>query len=149
VFGGYSRTYNFARDYLAYYSWAGAYLEYQILNSLEIGTSADMFIEGNPEGAIEDITYNARPYFSVTPINNLSIRVYFDDLFIRSSDRSEQTIFGFLFSYNFSAKSWIYFAMNEIRAREKQFDSFDNLLSNGLQVQDRVGVFKVKYLYYF
>jgi hypothetical protein len=39
--------------------------------------------------------------------------------------------------------------MNEIRAREKQLDSLDNLLSNRLRVQDRVGVFKVKYLYYF
>lgn len=149
VFGGYSRTYNFSREYLAYYSWFGSFVEYQLLNELEIGTSADMFIEGNPAGAIEDITYNTRPYFSITPINNLNIRIYFDDLFIRSSDRSEQTIFGLLFSYNFSPKSWIYFAMNEIRAREKQFDSFDNLLSNRLRVQDRVGVFKVKYLYYF
>ena len=149
VFGGYSRTYNFSRDYLAYYSWIGSYLEYQLLNTLEIGTSADIFIEGNPDGNVEDITYNARPYFSVTPINNLNIRVYFDDLFVRSSDRSKQTIFGFLFSYNFSPKSWIYFAMNEIREREKRHDSFDNLLSNRLRVQDRVGVFKVKYLYYF
>ncbi|MCU0643578.1 MAG: carbohydrate binding family 9 domain-containing protein [bacterium] len=149
IFGGYSRTYNFSRDYLAYYSWVGSFLEYQLLNELQVGTSADMFIEGNPSGAIEEITYNARPYFSVTPINNLNIRVYFDNLFIRSSDRSEQTIFGFLFSYNFSPKSWIYFAMNEIRAREKQFDSFDHLLSNRLRIQDRVGVFKVKYLYYF
>ncbi len=149
LYGGYSRTYNFARDYLAYYSWVGAYLEYQLLNTLQIGTSSDMFIEGNPDGDVEDITYNARPYFSVTPINNLNIRVYFDNLFIRSSDRSEQTIFGLLFSYNFSPKSWIYFAINEIRAREKQYDSFDNLLLNRLQVQDRAGVFKVKYLYYF
>lgn len=149
VYGGYSRTYNFSRDYLAYYSWAGSYVEYQLLNTLEIGTSADIFIEGNPDGNVEDITYNARPYFSITPINNLNIRVYFDDLFIRSSDRSEQTIFGLLFSYNFSPKSWIYFALNEIRSREKQFDSFDHLLSNRLRVQDRVGVFKVKYLYYF
>jgi hypothetical protein len=146
---GYSRTYNFSRNYLAFYSWLGGAIEWQALNTLEIGTSADMFIEGNPEGDIEDITYNARPYFSVTPINNLNIRVYFDNLFIRSSNRSERTIFGFLFSYNFSPKSWIYFAINEIREREKHYDSFDNLISNRLYVQDRVGVFKVKYLYYF
>jgi hypothetical protein len=75
IYGGYSRTYNFSRDYLAYYSWVGSYVEYQLLNTLQIGTSADMFIEGNPEGAIEDVTCNARPYFSVTPINNLNIRV--------------------------------------------------------------------------
>ncbi len=149
LFGGYSRTYNFSRGFLAYYSWLGTYLEYRILSTLQIGTSTDMFIEGNPNGNIEDITYNARPYVSVTPINNLNIRVYFDNVFVRSSDRSGQTIFGFLFSYNFSPKSWIYFAINEIREREKRYDSFDNLMSNRLYVKDRVGVFKVKYLYYF
>jgi len=148
VYGGYSRTYNFSRDYLAYYSWVGSYVEYQLLNTLEIGTSADIFIEGNPDGNVEDITYNARPYFSVTPINNLNIRVYFDDLFVRSSDRSEQTIFGFLFSYNFSPKSWIYFAMNEIQDRSDRYDTVGNLLPNRLHIVDRVGVFKVKYLYY-
>ena len=149
IWGGYSKTYNFARDYLAYYSWAGSYLEWQALRTLKLGTSFKMFIEGNPAGNVEDITYNARPYFSVTPMNNLNIRVYFDNLFTRSADRSEQIIFGLLFSYNFSPKSWIYFAVNEIRAREKQYDSFDTLISNRLRVQDRVGVFKVKYLYYF
>jgi hypothetical protein len=148
LFGGYSRTFNFARNYLAFYYRLGGFMEYQLLNALEIGSSANVFIEGNPAGAVEDITFNARPYFSVTPINDLSIRVYFDDLFIRSSDRSAQTILGFLFSYNFSPKSWIYFAINEIRVREKQYDAFDNLLTNRLRVQDRVAVFKLKYLYY-
>jgi len=146
VWAGYSRTYNFSRNYLAYYSWLGGAIEWQALNTLEIGTSADMFIEGNPDGDIEDITYNARPYFSVTPINNLNIRVYFDNLFIRSSNRSERTIFGFLFSYNFSPKSWIYFAINEIRDRH---DPYTNQLLDHLQIKDRIGVFKVKYLYYF
>ncbi|MBN2090274.1 carbohydrate binding family 9 domain-containing protein [candidate division KSB1 bacterium] len=149
VMSGYSRTYNFSRGYLAYYSWLQTELEYKLLSTLEIGTSASAFIEGNPTGGIEDITYNARPYLSMTPINNLNVRLYYDNLFIRSTDRSEQTIFGFLFSYNFSPKSWIYLAINEIRDRSDEYDSVGSLLPNRLHVVDRVGVFKVKYLYYF
>ena len=149
IFGGYSKTYNFSREFLAYYSWLGGEISWQALKTLDIGTSANAFIEGNPEGNIEDVTYNARPYISATPINNLNIRFYFDNVFVRSSDHLEQTIFGFLFSYNFSPKSWIYFAVNEIRDRSDQYGSTGYLLPNRLHIIDRAGVFKVKYLYYF
>ena len=145
---GYSKTYNFSREYLAFYSWFGGEFSWRVLNTVQIGTSANMFVEGNPEGAVEDITYNARPFLSATPINNLNIRFYFDNLYVRSSDRTEQTIFGFLFSYNFSPKSWIYLAVNEIRDRSDQYNTMGILLPNRLHVVDRVGVFKIKYLYY-
>jgi hypothetical protein len=137
--GGYQKTYNFSRDYLAYYSWFWAQYQWQIFRSLQIGTSANVFVEWNPKGDLEEITYNTRPFISATPVNNLNIRVYLDNVFLRSSDRFEQLIGGFLFSYNFSPKSWIYFAVNEIQTRP-----------NGhMEVSDRVGVFKLKYLYYF
>jgi len=148
MFGGYSKTYNFSREYLAYYSWFGGQVSWRVLNTIQIGTSANMFIEGNPAGGVEDVTYNSRPFISATPINNLNIRIYFDNLFYKSTDKLEQSIFGFLFSYNFSPKSWIYFAVNEIRDRSERYDSMDNLLPNRLHVVDRVGVFKIKYLYY-
>ena len=146
---GYSRTYNFARDYLAYYSLLGADLNWQVCDILEAGSSANIFIEGNPAGGIEEITFNTRPYFSTTPINNLNLRVYFDNLFFRSGKRLEQGILGFLFSYNFSPKSWLYFAVNEIRDRSDRYDMNGNLLPNRLHVVDRVSVFKLRYLYYF
>ena len=149
LFGGYSKTYNFSREFLAYYSWLGCQFSWQALTILEIGTSADIFVEGNPQGGIEDITYNTRPYVSATPINNLNIRVYFDNVFARSSNQLEEMILGFLFSYNFSPKSWLYFAVNEIRDRSDEYDAIGNLKPNRLHVVDRVGVFKLKYLYYF
>jgi hypothetical protein len=58
-------------------------------------------------------------------------------------------IIGFLFSYQFLPKSWIYFAINEVRDRRDEYDAGGNLLPNRLHVTDRVGVMKVKYLYYF
>jgi hypothetical protein len=148
-YGGYSRTYNFSRDYLAFYSWMGSYLEIQALKTLAMGTSANVFVEGNPEGGVEDVTFNARPYLSVTPVNNLNLRLYVDNLYVRSTDHLERVLLGFLFSYNFSPKSWIYLAINEIRDRSDEFDSLGNLQLNRMHVVDRVGVVKLKYLYYF
>ncbi|MFZ5518661.1 MAG: DUF5916 domain-containing protein [Candidatus Zhuqueibacterota bacterium] len=147
--GGYSRTYNFSRGYLASYSWSSLELNYLIFNSLQIGSIVNMFIEYNPDRAVEDITLNARPHLSVTPINNLNVRVYLDNVFLRSSEQVEQAIFGLLFSYNFSPKSWIYFAINDIRDRSLQFGESGELLPQRMHVVDRAGVFKLKYLYYF
>ncbi len=149
LYGGYSRTYNFDRDYLAYYTWISGNLGWHVLNSLQIGSSLGMFIEGNPTGGVEDITLNSRPYLSATPINNLNIRIYMDNLFLRSTDRMEQLLVGFLFSYNFSPKSWIYLAINEVRDRSDRLDEAGNPLPRRLEITDRVSVLKVKYLYYF
>ncbi len=149
LWGGYSKTYNFYRDYLAYYSWLGSSISWVPFDILSLGTSLNIWIEGKPEGGIEDITYNTRPYFSLTPINNVNIRLYVDNVFVKSTDRMEQIILGLLFSYNFSPKSWIYFALNEFRDRRDELDASGNLIPNRMHVTDRAGVFKIKYLYYF
>ena len=149
LYGGYSRTYNFSREYLAPYSWFGLYINWKAADILDLGTSYDMYVEGNPAGNVEDITYNARPYFSLTPVNNLNIRVYVDNVFIKSVDRLDHVIAGFLFSYNFLPKSWIYLALNEVRDRSDEFDPSGNLLPAKMHTTDRAGVFKIKYLYYF
>ncbi len=146
---GYSHTYNFDRDYLAYYSWISGEISWQVYNTVQVGSSAGMFLEANPAGSVEDITYNARPFLSATPVNNLNLRVYVDNLFVRSTDHMERILLGFLFSYNFSPKSWIYFAVNEIRDRSDRYDAMGNFLPNQLHVTDRVSVLKIKYLYYF
>lgn len=146
---GYSRTYNFLRDYLAFYSWAGFSFNLRALNILRLGTSFDAWIEGNPDNKIEEITYNARPYVSLTPINDINLRLYIDNVFLRSTKKLEQMIIGFLFSYNFSPKSWIYLAVNELRDRSPEFDSVGNLMNERLHVVNRAAVLKLKYLYYF
>jgi len=149
LYGGYTRTYNFSREFLAYYSWIGAYINWRAFDFLELGTSYDMFIEGNPEGNIADITYNARPFISLKPVNDLNIRVYVDNVYSSESDRLESMIVGMLFSWNFLPKSWVYFAFNDFRDRSDRFDSMGNLLPNKLHVTDRASVLKLKYLYYF
>lgn len=116
---------------------------------LEVGTSASAFVEGHPGGGVEDVTLNARPYFSLTPINDLNVRVYVDNLYVKSSRQLERVIAGLLFSYNFLPKSWIYLAINEVRDRSDEYDAAGTLLPHRMHVVDRAGVLKVKYLYYF
>ncbi len=148
-YGGFSRTYNFGRDFLAFYSWWSAEIDWQVANTLEIGTEMSVFIEGNPNGEIEDITDNARPFFSATPVNNLNLRLYIDNVFVRSEDQLTRFVSGFLFSYNFAPKSWLYFALNEVRDRSARYDASGRLLPETMYIVDRVGVFKIKYLYNF
>ena len=148
VWGGYSHGYNFSREYVGSYIWLGSYVEWKLFSTLELGTSYNMYIEKMPGGGIEDITYNARPYISLTPITNLNLRVYMDDVFLRSSDQNERVIVGFLFSYNFLPKSWIYLALNEIQERQDVLDGVGQATGRRMEVAGRAGVAKVKYLYY-
>jgi len=147
--GGYSKTYNFDREYLAYYTWFVSEFSWQALNVLNLGTACNVFIEFDPDQRVEDITYNTRPFFSWTPVNDLNIRMYFDNVWLRSTKKIDQLIAGFLFSYNFRPKSWIYFAVNEVQDRSAEYDVAGNLLPNRLHTTDRVSVFKLKYLFYF
>ena len=148
MYGGYARTYNFARDYVAFYVWLGSEFDWQALNTFNLGTTFNMYIEGKPDGGVEDVTYNARPYVSFTPINNLNLRLYVDNVFVHSSDHLERVIAGLLFSYNFLPKSWIYLALNEVRERQDVMDAAQVRIARRMETTDRVGVFKVKYLYY-
>lgn len=141
VYSGYTKTYNFARNYLAFYSWIGSGFSMKASDIIRVGTSFDMWIEGNPSGDVEDITYNARPWISFTPVNDLNFYLYVDNVFVKSTDKMERIFFGGLFSYQFSPKSWIYVAINEVH------DRFNN--NRSMELSDRVSVFKIKYLYYF
>ena len=148
IYGGYAKTYNFNRHFLSFYSWDGLSFDWRAAVSMSLGTSLNMYVEGDPQYNVQDITYNARPYVSFTPINNMNIRVYVDNVFVRSTDRMEQIIGGFLFSYNFLPKSWIYLALNEFRDRSNEYDGVGNPLPNRMHVTERAGVIKLKYLYY-
>ena len=149
LWGGYSKTYNFNLDFVAPYSWFGANVDWNAADILTLGTSYNMWAEWDPSGSLVDITYDARPYFSITPVNNLNFRIYIDNLYDKSSQHLEQIIGGFLFSYNFLPKSWVYFAYNEVDNRYDRYDINGHLLPQKMHVSARAGVFKIKYLYYF
>jgi len=147
--GGISRTYNFSRDYLAFYGWMSDSFDWRVLDPLKVGTSFDSYVEWNPDNRIEEVTLNARPFFSLTPVNNLNVRVYVDNVYLRSTGNMRQVIGGLLFSYNFRPKSWVYFAVNEIHDRSDEYGPDDELAPNRLHLVDRAAVLKLKYLFYF
>ncbi len=140
IYAEYDRTYNFRRDYLGRYAGLDVEVGWKMFNQFEIGTSYGMYTEWKPDGEVEDITYNARPYCSLTPVNDLNFRLYVDNVYLRSTDKLEHVILGFLFSYNFLPKSWIYLALNQTEQRDQ--------LSRQMRIQERAAVLKVKYLYY-
>ena len=140
LWGNYSRSYNFSREYLAAYGTIGSEISWQLFDEINIGSSFNIYIEGNPENNIEEITYNTRPYFSWTPVNDLNIRLYVDNVLLNSTGKIEQTIAGFLVAYNYSPKSWIYLAINEVRERDEL---------RIMRISDRASVLKASYLYYF
>lgn len=148
IWGGYSKTYNFSRDYLSFYTYGGFAFDYNLFKVFFVGTTFDTYIEGDPDYKVEDVVLNARPYVSFTPLNHLNFRLYVDNLYVRSSDKLESMIVGFLFSYNFSPKSWIYFALNEIHNRQDETDPFGKFVQRKFMLDERVMVFKIKYLYY-
>ncbi len=148
-YAGYSHAYNFSRSYLANYGYWGAEVEWQASRVLNLGASATVLVEGNPKGRVEEITFNARPYFSWTPMNGLNARVYVDHLLLRSTGRIERLIGGFLLSYNLRSKSWFYFALNERQDRSDEFNASGRLLPRRMHMIDRVNVIKLKYLFYF
>jgi hypothetical protein len=147
--GGYSKTYNFSKEYLGYLVYSRVRLEWKILDILDIGTRYNVYVEGFENGDIDDVTHNARPYFSLTPVNDLNISMYVDNVYQQSTGQSEQMLIGFFFAYNFLPKSWIYFAYNDFQDRSEEYDESGMLLPSRLHTTHRAGVLKVKYLYYF
>jgi hypothetical protein len=149
IWGGWSRTYNFDRDWLAYYSWIGGWFGWHASTTMYFDIDIGQWIEGNPDGGIEDITWNARPSLTVTPVNDLSFRLYVDNVFVRSTDHMERVIAGLLVSWNFLPKSWVYFAINDIRDRSEEYDGSGLLQPTRMHIVDQAAVLKIKYLYYF
>lgn len=148
VWGGYSRTYNFRRNWLSFYSWAGLSFDWDATDNVALGMEGNVFIEGDPDLRVEDVTVATRPSFTITPVNNVSVRVYVDHVYERSSDRVQRLIGGLLFSWNFLPKSWIYLAWNDVREREHTFDTFGTPTGSTLRIREQAAVLKVKYLYY-
>lgn len=145
----FSKTYNFSREYVANLNMCQAEFEWRALDELTVGANLGSFIEFTPQNTIEEITWNWRPFVSMTPVNNLNVRIYIDQVYSRSNSRVERLIGGLLFSYNFRPKSWFYFAVNELQDRSDEFNRNHMMMPNRLHTIDRVSVFKLKYLFYF
>jgi len=95
LWGGFQRTYNFSGEYLGYYYRSGIRFEWKIFDFLDIGTRYNLYVEAFDNKEIDEVTHNARPYFSLTPINDLNISMYVDNVYTQSSGQLNQLLIGF------------------------------------------------------
>lgn len=143
VWGNYSKTYNFRRNYLGYLATGGFSFSYKISNSLKLGTNYRTFAEYSPNHKLDKITYNGRPYISLTPFNNFNLYLYVDNTITSLTRKIERAYIGFLLSYNYSAKSWFYLAINE----GYSMNYLDQ--NKPLELAYRNAILKFNYLIYF
>ncbi len=156
IWSGYHRKYqtSFSFDYRYCYNYRQSWLAYQFLSQfllavyptspLSISLSLNYNIEWNPEGYIAAITPCLTPRIDYKITKDMGISIYSElVLEIEGNDFKEMEIysnrFGFLFSYNFKPKSWLYIALNDYRTDQ----------NSSLRLQNQVGAIKAKYLVYF
>jgi len=143
--GNFSYSYNYYRDYLAYqgYTWHG--FEYNIFPRLSLSFESNSWIEWDITDTILAITPMATPRIEFTITPTMSVSFFNEFVFSTPGTDFGDTEFltnrlGFLFSYNFRPKSWLYIALNDYREISD---------TSGLPAKNRVGAIKTKYLIYF
>ncbi len=95
--------------------------------------------------SLNDVYYMFRPMIVMALHKDIHLRLYVDNLIKNSSGRLERCFFGGLLSYNFSPKSWIYLAYNDLMESRAATGAVSRY---SLESLSKIMVLKVKYLYY-
>ncbi len=142
---GISYTYNYARGFLAYRGLLSERLRWVVIPKLSFQLYSNLWVECDTTNTIiamwpvmmPRLELNLTPRMSLSAFNEFVFTAPGTD-FGRMENLSNR--FGFLFSYNFGPKSWLYVALNDYRERRE---------SGHIVLRDRVGAIKAKYLIYF
>ena len=141
---GYAHQYNYYRgwigDQLSVWHW----MSFAPVSRISLITYGSMVLEWDPEGTLYGITPVWTPRIEYQLTANMGLSTYSEFVFTTEEGRlSTAEIYsnriGFLFSWNFLPKSWLYVAFNNLRR-----DS-----GSGLELAERIGAVKLKYLLYF
>jgi len=139
-----SYKYNYSRGFLAYQALPYAGFYWTMMPRISLELDCNNWVEWDTTNTIIAIwpMLTPRIYFTITPTMNLSI--FNEFVFTAPGTDFGKTDyltnrFGFLFSYNFKPKSWLYIALNDYRANQ----------GDGLRLKNQVGAIKAKYLVYF
>jgi hypothetical protein len=140
----YAHRYNYYRQWIANQLWIWHWMSFVPFSQLSLITYGDFVIEWDPTGELHAITPIWTPRVEYQINADMDISLYSEFVFLtEAGDLSTTEIYsnriGFLFSWNFSPKSWLYVAFNDLRRDE----------GNGLELIERIGAVKVKYLIYF
>lgn len=139
----YSYAYNYARGFVAPNASASIGATYYPFGRVALMLGLADLWEFDPNGRVLSVSTMAQPKIDFRINSRVSFNVYDEMVLATPETRFGETDFignrvGFLFSWNFLPKSWLYVALNDFR-----FDT-----GSGLQLVDRVGAVKLRYLIY-
>jgi hypothetical protein len=139
-----NHDYNYRRGYVADHVSDWFTFNYYLLQRVALTFSFNNWWECSPERDLLGVTSVVRPKVDFRMDSRMSFNVYSELVLTTPETRFGETQLaanrlGFLFSWNFLPKSWLYVAFNDYRV-----DS-----GEGLEPADRVAAVKLRYLFYF
>ena len=138
----YSYKWNYYREWLG---WCGSNwlsVSYSLTPKISISSDGYAWVEFQPGGSLEAITWRATPRVELNLTKDISFNLYSEFVPITSDSNTELSSnrTGLLFSWRVAPKSWVYAAVNTYSERGED-GSFSET--------ERIGVIKIKYLWYF
>jgi hypothetical protein len=141
----YSYSYNYYRGFLAYQGNNWFSYIYSIIPQMSVGLASNFWIEWDTDNSILAIWPMLRPSIRIKINADMGIDI-FNEIVMQTPRTNFSEIdllsnrFGFLFSWNFMPKSWLYIALNDHRMQGE---------GGNLQPLYQIGAIKAKYLIYF
>jgi len=143
-FAYYNYGYNYSRGFIADNYGGGVWYTYYLVSKVAMMLGVNNYWELDPQGKVVAVTTPLSPRIDFRFDSRLNFNVY-DNLVYATpgthfdSTRAVSNRIGFLVSWNFLPKSWLYVALNDFR-----MDT-----GAGLSLVNRVGAVKLRYLFYF
>jgi hypothetical protein len=146
----YAHRYNYYRSsiyqepWIASQFWLWHWMSFVPTSRVSLITEGDFVMEWDPYGELHAITPIWIPRIEYQITAQMDISLYSEFVFVTEEGRLNtaeiySNRIGFLFSWNFSPKSWFYVAFNDLREDTGE----------GLELTERIGAVKIKYLLYF
>jgi hypothetical protein len=141
----YNYSYNYRRGMLAYQGYNGLGGGSNIGSRMKVSFDSNSWIEWDSLGSIIAITSVITPRIEYRINAEMNISIFNE--FVAETPETElsetdllSNRIGFLYSWNFKPKSWLYIALNDYQVADEQ---------GKLQLANRVSAIKAKYLLYF
>jgi hypothetical protein len=140
----YNHGYNYGRGFIADNYGGSLWGTYYIAGKVAAMLGVATFWELDPAGKVVAVTSPLSPRLDFRFDSRVNFNIY-DNIVLATpgtsfdSTRVTANRVGFLLSWNFLPKSWLYVALNDFR-----MDS-----GEGLSLVSRVGAVKLRYLFYF
>ena len=142
--GNINYSYNYRRDFLAFQANTYHGFYWPIIPRVSLEVNSNFWVEWDTTNTIIAVWPMATPRIDFTITPRMSFGIFNEFVLTTPGTDFGKTEFlsnrfGFLFTYNFKPKSWLYIALNDYRTNQ----------NGSLRLQNQVGAVKVKYLVYF